>query len=98
VTDANKKLRELRDFVEECHMESEQDAQRAHPKQIGMRLAWRMVRGEIDILLAEPEAPPCEFCGGSLAGGTDGHGLGECVPVCPFCDGSGSAPKAKEEP
>jgi hypothetical protein len=57
VTDANKKLRELRDFVEECHMESEQDAQRAHPKQIGMRLAWRMVRGEIDRLLAEPTDP-----------------------------------------
>lgn len=32
----------------------------------------------------------CEFCGGSFpAGEPDGHGLGECVSVCPGCMGAG---------
>lgn len=39
----------------------------------------------------EPEPAICEFCTNPMPD-TDGHGLGECVPVCDRCDGSGVDP------
>lgn len=36
--------------------------------------------------------PTCHLCNLPMPGGdTADHGLGECVPVCPTCDGSGTA-------
>jgi len=34
--------------------------------------------------------PTCEFCKKPMPT-TDGHGLGECAPICPTCNGTGSA-------
>lgn len=34
--------------------------------------------------------PTCHLCRLPMSDGTDGHGLGECVPVCPECEGSGT--------
>lgn len=41
-----------------------------------------------------PARTTCHLCGGQFTtGDPDGHGLGECVPVCETCGGSGTAPE-----
>lgn len=56
----------------------------------GLVVALR-IRNAIEeaIARAQPEQPPCHLCHLPMPDGTDGHGLGECVPVCPTCDGTG---------
>lgn len=49
----------------------------------------------VDAIAAEQPKPACRLCNLSMPDGTDGHGLGECVPVCPTCDGSGTAEQPK---
>lgn len=43
----------------------------------------------------EQPKPACHLCNLPMPDGTDGHGLGECVSVCPTCDGSGTAEQPK---
>jgi len=39
---------------------------------------------------AAEAATKCHLCDGAMPDGdTDGHGLGECVDICPTCGGSG---------
>ena len=48
---------------------------------------------EIDLELAAlpaEEPATCDLCKGPVSDSSD-HGLGECAPICPTCDGSGVA-------
>jgi len=49
----------------------------------------------VEAMAAEQPKPACHLCNLPMPDGTDGHGLGECVPVCPTCDGSGTAEQPK---
>ena len=91
---ADAKLRELRAWIEdEGDGSGDLMVKRAYiVDKIGRLLATPPSASET----APERRPSCDLCGGffGLSGGktdTDGHGLGECAPICSTCGGSGSA-------
>lgn len=87
-TPANKDLAELEAII----IELRQELNVAHAANVRMSAATPAVR--------EPQAEypkPCGLCPGQIESkdDLDWHGLGNCVPICERCTGSGIEPKSE---